>query len=338
MSKFNQLYKTILESINKSTIYLALSKLEDNGGNNDYIPQKKQNKFIQTYQKKLQQYATKINNAEYIETQEYTKLDFYINQILNILSIKGASKLALNKLHNILKECPNDVAQLYNNINILNIDTIKKHATYTKTFKFSSKFLSYLFDYKQLNKTTSTANIGRGQLLLALIINSAKINGLDDLSIGDRQYNVKYISKNHKNDNAIISVDPAKEPKLLAELVGKLKNYEFNKNKSEKSTLNFPTSENVKEQIDNFNDECKELENLLKPILRINLDKINDGNKVNGFILVGKDENSIKLRFLNSEYIIDNPLRFLNGLHPGEHHFGFYFKGKDLYPSNENEN
>jgi hypothetical protein len=63
-----------------------------------------------------------------------------------------------------------------------------------------------LFFYKKLNKTTSEANIGNGELFLALLIEGSRINGLDDLNIHKKEYNIKYISKSHKNSNAIISI------------------------------------------------------------------------------------------------------------------------------------
>ena len=316
MSKFNQLYTLTLESIDKKAVYQALSVLEDSSEIQPNRPKIKHNKFIQEYEKTLEQYAIKINNAVNITTQH--DIAFEVQQILNILEIKGASRYALNKIKELLLKNQEDTLKLYNNINVLKLDTISKEFRYTKTFDFTQEFFINFLKFLNLNKTASTANIGNGQLLLGLIIKGASLNGLDDLNIDGNEYNVKYITKRHQYNNAIISLEEDEKVNILKENLEQLNN----DNKS-KSTLKFVAKDKI---------ISKEDLQLVKEILAKNLEN------VKGFILVANDSyyeddkiiNNIIIKVIKSRAIINNPLTYLYGLGIGQR-FGFYFNGSSLF-------
>ncbi len=320
MSKFNQLYTLTLESIDKKAVYQALSVLEDSSEIQPNRPKIKHNRFIQEYEKTLEQYAIKINNA----VNNTTTTDrFEVQQILNILEIKGANRYALNKIKELLLENQEDTLKLYNNINVLKLDTISKEFRYTKTFDFTQDFFINLLKFLNLNKTTSTANIGNGQLLLGLIIKGASLNGLDDLNIDGNEYNVKYITKHHQYNNAIISIEEDEKVKTLNDHLSDLNN----DNKS-KTTLKFE----IKDKGVIIKRISEEDLQLVKEILAKNL------QGVKGFILVANNSyyeddkiiNNIVIKVIKSRAIINNPLTYLYGLGVGQR-FGFYFNGSSLF-------
>jgi predicted RNA methylase len=89
--------------------------------------------------------------------------------------------------------------------NVISFDAMWERLN--KLIKFnelSYDFMTRLFSFLKLNKTTSTANVGRGELILALLIKNATVDGLDDLKINDNNFNVKYISPFRQKDNAMI--------------------------------------------------------------------------------------------------------------------------------------
>lgn len=321
MSKFNELYKLFLEEINTNTILKALDKIEKNQSNNP------KNAFISAFGKKIEELSNHINSSD-------NSIESQINDIINILRLKGANRLAIKDFQVFLNNYKSQIPILHKYINSVKYQSILENLKdFNSDNSLDNDFLNYIFDYKRLNKTTSTANIGRGQLLLALLIQGATINGLDDLNIHGDQWNVKYIKFNRFDDYAIISLDK-NDPKCkqLVSLLGNDKKNQANKD-------NENTTDNINE-----NNENNETEIKLKSVLYINdnsrktyilnkiinlLEKYTSG--VKGYILIGINSNKITFKTIKTEDIITDPLKYINSLHNSSSHFGFYFNGDFAY-------
>lgn len=295
MSKFNELYKLFLEEINTNAILKALDKIEKNQSDNP------KNAYISAFGKKIEELSNHINSSD-------NSIDSQMNDIINVLRLKGANRLAIKDFKLILKKYKSQIPILHKYINSIKYQSILENLKdFNSENLLDIEFLNQIFDYKRLNKTTSTANVGKGQLLLALLIQGAILNGLDDLNIQGNQWNAKYIDVKRFNDYAVISLDKNDpECKQLVSLLGK-------------------DNENETNLYINDNSKKDYIVNKIKKLL----EKYTFG--VEGYILIGINSNKITFKAIKSKDIIDDPLKYINSLHNASLHFGFYFNGDFAY-------
>lgn len=216
---------------------------------------------------------------------------------------------SITRLLNIYKDDASILAKIINS----------KEISYNKLIKFndlSYDFMTRLFSFLKLNKTTSTANVGKGELILALLIKNATVDGLDDLKINDNNFNVKYISPFRQNDTSMIFYTGQNNS---AQYWKKLLPYFKNKTVC--------TISDYKDQPE-FN---QLLTGLIKSITR----------GVYGYVLVSdirKDDNfELRYMFVTSNNIRNNPYKFLSQLKSNNSYGqGIYFNGKILFPPEEN--
>lgn len=300
MEKTNSQYNYIFENIDKNIVLKALNNIQKNQ------KLQEQNKLINTFANKLEQISKYINNANIGKTSSY------VRDILNIMRIKGANDLAINNIKDILITDPINSEKLYNLIDSIKLQNLIGIQQITN--KLDQDFLNKLFFYKKLNKTTSEANIGNGELFLALLIEGSRINGLDDLNIHEKEYNIKYISKSHKNSNAIISIQKSE---LTDTLISTLESLQINENNT--SVLNFPNKEKISQEF--YKKLNKDVSNIIQNY---------SYSFTKGYILVGLNTTNVTIKLIRTNDILKEPLRYLQSLNTSNH-FGFYFKGNDLY-------
>lgn len=298
MQEFNKIYNTIMEQLNTDTVLDAI-KICNNTAN----------PYLKSLEEDLEKTVEKIINSNQIVSSEHLSNVLTIKNFFKSKNFLDMATKSITRLLNIYKDDASILAKIINS----------KEISYNKLIKFndlSYDFMTRLFSFLKLNKTTSTANVGRGELILALLIKNATVDGLDDLKINDNNFNVKYISPFRQTDNAMIYYTGQNNS---AQYWEKLLPYFKNKTVC--------TISDYKDQPE-FN---RLLTELIKSITR----------GVYGYVLVSdirKDDNfELRYMFVTSNNIRNNPYKFLSQLKSNNSYGqGIYFNGKILFPPEEN--
>ena len=324
--KFNNIYNLIMEKVNATAISAAVNICKTYS----------KNPLIQSLGNKFDELANEIIKiSNLIENDNLSNFTYLRRSIQTKMRNKGFMQHIIKIVGNLTNIYQKDAKKLNKIIN--NAEFTAGNLYYYD--ELSRPFMTALFNHLELNKTSSTANIGRGQLILGLIIKNAYFNGTDDLTVNGKKYNVKYIyidptDKNSANKSALIS-----HQDIANEDFFKLKEYmDVNPKESQKRYKKI--QQNILNNINNpliIQNEYKlepYTQDAFTELFFPYLEKITRG--VDGYILVTDNftdnSNTFTLKYykITTEQIRFNPYKYLYSIKYGNQRPGIYFKGDIL--------